>query len=206
MRGRYGMVFLVMVLGVWACESKPEPPDKAKGEAASGSEVPESREVVLPAIEREHAEAGKTPEGALKMWMRYAAVYHKEPFSSRVALEYLTLPYKDNPQWHTLSSARTFVERLEKKPYIFQSYAVGSSPENGYAFNPETFELAVEKSGPDQHGDRGHAVFLRSSGADSPRPVYLKKSTKTGLYYVSIHANTYVDIRPPVDPDKETFE
>lgn len=49
------------------------------------------------------------------------------------------------------------------------------------------------------------APHLVSGGADSPRIIYLKKSTSTGLYYVGSFANLYVDIRAPIDPDVETF-
>jgi hypothetical protein len=36
-------------------------------------------------------------------------------------------------------------------------------------------------------------------------PIYMKKSTKTDLYYCNVISNVYVDIRQPVDKNKENF-
>jgi hypothetical protein len=46
---------------------------------------------------------------------------------------------------------------------------------------------------------------VRSGGADNARPVYLKQSEQSGLWYVNDWSNLYVDIRPPVDPAKEVY-
>jgi hypothetical protein len=54
-------------------------------------------------------------------------------------------------------------------------------------------------------GDRGTQVYLRSSGADNPRTIYMKRSDQSGLWYVYSFDNVYVDVRKPVDPTKETF-
>jgi hypothetical protein len=156
-----------------------------------------------------HAERGDTPEGALHLWFEAVFLYMDEATrdQGREALTDLTIPFKDEPGWETLPSNRIFVERLQDPAHahIFRSYAVGTSPANGYAMDPGDFELAVEDSSEDAHG-RGHRVLLRSSGADSPRPVYMKRSTTTGLWYVSEFGNVYVGIRPPVDPAEERFE
>lgn len=156
-----------------------------------------------------HEELGKTPEGALQLWFEAVYLYMDENTrdQGREALTYLTIPFKDDAGWERRSSNRIFVERLQdpKFAHIFRSYVKGTSPSNAYSMSPENFDLVVEESSKDAHG-RGWRVLLRSSGADMPRPVYMKKSRSTGLWYVSEFANVYVGIRPPVDSRVESFE
>eukprot|EP01080_Neovahlkampfia_damariscottae_P001997 gene1997-1504_t len=156
-----------------------------------------------------HAKVGTTPEGALKCWFDAIFLYIdiKTRDEGRKALQNLTIPFKPDTDWDKKPSNGTFKGVLQgKTTYIFNSYAKGTSPENQYSMDKSNYELNVEKSHEDKYGKRGWAVFLRSSGADSSRPVYLKKSSKTGLYYPDTISNVYLGIRKPVDPDVETFE
>ena len=155
-----------------------------------------------------HQKIGTTPEGALKCWFDACFLYidQKTRDEGRKALENLTLPFKGDSTWDKKHSSGTFVSVLKgTNAYIINSYAKGTSPENQYSIDTSNYELNIEKSHEDVHGKRGWAVFLRSSGADNSRPVYLKKSTKTGLYYPNTIANVYLGIRKPIDPDVETF-
>lgn len=155
-----------------------------------------------------HEACGADPVATLKLWFEAVFLYQQSSQRElgRQLLQYLTIPFKPDPGWDRKPSNGTFVERLKnaRHQHIFRSYAQGSRPENGYQLDPTDWQLAVERSGEDPHG-RGWTVALRSSGADSARPVYLKQSSKTGLYFVDKHANVYVGIRPPQDPDAETF-
>ncbi len=152
---------------------------------------------------------GATPEGALALWFDAVYLYMDEDTRNqgREALTFLTIPFKDESGWEKLPSYRIFVSRMQDPAYahIFRSYAVGTSPENAYSMDPKNFELNVVESAEDTHG-RGWRVLVRSSGADSPRPVYMKKSTSTGLWYVSEFGNVYVGIRPPHEQGVERFE
>lgn len=156
-----------------------------------------------------HAESGTTPAGALKAWFDGVFLYLDEGTrdQGRVALAFLTIPFKDDPGWERRPSNATFVSRLKDPAHahIFRSYAEGTSPGNGYAMDPADYRLAIVEEGDDAHG-RGYRILLRSSGADNPRPVYLRRSTTTGLWYVSEFGNVYVGIRAPKDPGRETFE
>lgn len=155
-----------------------------------------------------HEQHGSDPAKALKLWFDALFLYLDESTRNlgREAMQYLMIPYKKQPKWDTAPSNWTFTSRLKdaKHHHIFRSYAVGTSPENAYSMDPNNWELNVEDSKEDPHG-RGWNVLLRSSGADNARPVYMKKSTKTGLYYINIHGNIYVGVRPPKDPDEEEF-
>lgn len=155
-----------------------------------------------------HAELGTTPDGALKLWFEGLFLY-SDPASrdlGRRVLQHLTLPFKDDPTWDERPSNLLFAGRLRDPAFshIFRSYAKGATPANGYAMDPVAFELEIRSSRSDAHG-RGWRVLLASSGADSPRPVYLKQSSQSGLWFVDGFANVYVGVRPPQSPGAETY-
>ena len=70
--------------------------------------------------------------------------------------------------------------------------------------NPKKISVeVVREAGKDSNG---HKILVYSSGADTPRPVHLKKSNKTDLWYVNAYSSLYVDVRVAIDPDEEKFE
>jgi hypothetical protein len=144
-----------------------------------------------------HASQGDTPEGAFKLWLE-ASIRYKDGRRQEMhrRIQYLSTQLEAN-DWATKNSNATFVTRLREKNYIFRSYAEAATVENGYEMNPDDFSLRIDEdaSGPDMFGDRGYALFVKSSGADSARPVYLEEID--GLYYLGSFSNIYVDIRQP---------
>ena len=61
----------------------------------------------------------------------------------------------------------------------------------------------VREAGKDSNG---HKFFVYSSGADTPRPVHLKKSNKTDLWYVNAYSSLYVDVKLQSIRMKRSFE
>jgi hypothetical protein len=164
--------------------------------------------VSLDDFKAQHAELAKTPEGAAKCLFDAVYVYMNEETrdAGREMIQYVIIEFKDEPKWDSLPTSRIFVERMKDPAYhhIFRSYAKGTSPENGYAMDPNDYELNVERANPNH--DKGFQLYLRSSGADIARPIYLKQSTTTQLWYILDHKNIYTGIRPPKDPNKEEFK
>lgn len=93
-----------------------------------------------------------------------------------------------------LNNYATFVERMKDPNYhhIFWSFAVGTSPENSYQMSPENFKLKIESR--KKEADFTY-LYLRSSGADSPRGVWMQEHD--GLWYMINNAATYVTVREP---------
>lgn len=156
-----------------------------------------------------HAAEGSTPEGAIALWIT-ACLYVQsgDPVKEAhgvAALTELTLPFRDDPDWRKRPSNGTFTDRLKSDRNVFRSYYKGARPENGYQADIEAYVVEVTRQEPGPDG-KGLKVFIRSGGADSPRPVVVKKSTKSGLWYMEGFNNLYVGIRPVVDPDAERFE
>lgn len=89
----------------------------------------------------------------------------------------------------------TFADRLKDPAWheVFRSFAEGSSPENNYAMDPDDYELVF--TGQVTREVDYLRVFLESSGADSPRAVWVKKFDD-GLWFVINNAATYVQVKP----------
>ena len=70
----------------------------------------------------------------------------------------------------------------DKYPFIGKSYFIGSTPENDYT--PDDTYTIVVKENPYSYENEGYArLFLKSGGADSERPITLRKA-KDGNYYL----------------------
>jgi len=74
-------------------------------------------------------------------------------------------------------------DRLRGKEYLPSSFFEGSSPQNGYEpTSPYTVTISTV---PTSFSDPGYAtLYIRSSGADSPRPVKLRQKPSTGEWFL----------------------
>lgn len=90
-------------------------------------------------------------------------------------------------------------ERLSGKPYKMMSFFNGSSPDNEYTpSQPLTITVA---SNPYSYQNEGYAtLWLRSSGADSPMPLSLRKKPSTGQWFVW-EITCLADVREPASQD-----
>ncbi len=87
--------------------------------------------------------------------------------------------------------------QLRSKPYLIRSYFNGSTPENGYSL-PEKLEIKLTTNKYSGSEDQGKIkFFIACSGADSPRPVTVKKRSD-GTWYAHEWSSLVVGIRSPV--------
>jgi|GEM_PF-2313088 len=136
-----------------------------------------------------------TPEGAVKLY--FDAVFcYIDPAARTEGVKMLRYCLREKRDWEKTAFYRTFVERMENPEYthIFHSFAAGTSVENGYAMSPDNYRLDIAKIW-DKHPSGDLQVMLRSSGADSPRPVYIRKYD--GLWFIANNAATYTGVRRP---------
>lgn len=91
--------------------------------------------------------------------------------------------------------------QLGRSPYLNNSYIKGSSPKNGYKVKlPYVYEFS---SNPYSKGSDGvtYKIFVKCSGADSPRPITLTKNNR-GIWKASSWSSVLVGIKSvPVDDD-----
>ncbi len=145
----------------------------------------------------------KSPDGAVKMYFDAVFAY-LDPSKRNEAIKMLRYIMRQGANWERLPSFNTFVSRLNNQAYhhIFRSFAKGSSPENSYKMSVDNYNLDIVRIKKETDFTN---VFLRSSGADSEKPVWVQKFND-GLWYVINNASTYVGVRPPVYQDDNSHD
>jgi len=140
-----------------------------------------------------YQEEGRTMEGAAHLYFEAIFSYFNENTRGEASKMlrysmYLPMPIEKS------NSHRTFVDRLKDESfhYIFRSFASGTSPENSYSMSPDDFTLDIVSKRKETDYTQ---LFLRSSGADSPRSVWMQE--RDGLWYVINNSGTYSEVRPP---------
>ncbi|MBQ3645886.1 MAG: hypothetical protein IJM82_05710 [Synergistaceae bacterium] len=137
---------------------------------------------------------GKTIEGAVKLYFEGVFAYMNKETRKEGAKMLRYSLHSDSPIERSTYYA-TFVERMKDPDYnyAFRSFAEGSTPENDYAMSPDDFEIMYAGE-PIKDPGGFMRVPLESSGADSPRIIWVKKFDD-GLWYVINNAATYVQVK-----------
>lgn len=146
-----------------------------------------------------------TPEGGAAVLVLALLAYAQDP---ALGTKFLTVAIEarqlgDGPDGYkgkqpgrmVLQNAR---DRIGRAPHIARSYVQGTSPANGYALPSTPWRIAGREQPGDVRGDKGK-TFVRSSGADTPRPVHLVKNDK-GLWKASNWSSLEVGVRAPAAP------
>lgn len=132
--------------------------------------------------------------------MYFDAVFcYLDPARRAEASKMLRYIMHTDANWEGNQRHVTFLRRLKDPSlhYIFRSFAAGTSPENGYRMSPDAYQLVFTRKDRQQDYIR---VFLRSSGADSDRRVWVKQYPD-GFWYVINNADTYAKVRDPAVSD-----
>jgi len=90
-------------------------------------------------------------------------------------------------------------DRLRGKEYKVDSFFAGATPDNGYTpSKPYTIEI---QDNPYSYAEENYATMhVQSSGADSTRPIKLRKKPSTGEWFV-IDIQCLSDILIPKEAD-----
>lgn len=92
-------------------------------------------------------------------------------------------------------------DRLDGKTYVVKSYIKGATIENDYTLPDTPYEIEVSDN-PYSYQNEGYAtLYLNSSGADSLRPITLRKKASTGEWFLWEHT-FLADIRKPKSQDE----
>ena len=105
------------------------------------------------------------------------------------------------PRPMTPYDAQFLRDRLRGKAYLPLAYFAGATPENGYT--PRTpYRLNVLADPRPQDLEPGYLrVFLRTAGADSPRPMKLRQKPSTGEWFLLEYSSVLSGIRVPASED-----
>lgn len=90
-------------------------------------------------------------------------------------------------------------ERLRGKQYKVRSFFEGATPENGYQ-PTQPYGITVSDN-PYSYPDENWAtLYVKSSGADTPRGIKLRRKPSTGQWFLN-EIQCLADIRVPVEED-----
>ena len=109
------------------------------------------------------------------------------------------LDYLKGPEALSTYEKQFLRDRMRGKGYKAMSFFAGATPDNGYTPS-EPYTITVS-SDPYSFDNENRAVlYVRSSGADSPRPIKLRKKPSTGQWFLN-EIQCLSDIRIPKDQD-----
>jgi len=146
------------------------------------------------------AEKASDPKASVKLW--FDAVYVYTGGNHELGEQLITEMCKDKDWKATMNY---FVSALDNQPYIFASYANGATPENKYQMDPNNYELTFSgslnmKPFADKEEGEYCKLFVKSNGADSPRPITLQRNN-SGQYKFYEFSSICVGVRPPAQEE-----
>ena len=172
--------------------------------APSGGQhhLPMGRPHTFSEFKERYAQVSTSPQGAVRMYFD-ALFSYIDPARRAEGAKMLRYSLHEGQNLERSPVWSTFVSRLQDPAYhyIFRSFAQGTSPENNYQMNPDNYQLMFVKSR--QETDYVQ-ITIRSSGADSPRPVHVQRFDD-GLWYVVNNHGTYTEVRKPAGYRQQTY-
>ena len=152
-----------------------------------------------------------TPEGGAVAFVVATILYVQSPALGRHALiiqsdkALLSASDKGYKGFDLAGTSAFLVTQLDQKKYIPGSYVLGTTNETAYEIGkgPYTFELSTNASSILEDGQI--KIFVACSGADTPRPVLLRKNDK-GVWKASEYSSLFVGVKAPVVKSKGAEE
>ena len=156
---------------------------------------------VFPAVPDNAGALSALPEASLLTPFQTAALsllallsYERNPETAYAMLDFLK-----GPETVSVYEKQFLRDRLQGKAYVVRSFFHGASPENGYTPS-RPFTITVS-AGPYSFSEENWAVlYVKSSGADSPRPVKLRRKPSTGQWFLN-ELQCLASIRLPAEED-----
>ena len=135
----------------------------------------------------------KEPEFGAALFVAAMMNYKDDPATAISMLEFLK-----GPAGVSEYEKQFIRDRLsDGKEYVVRSYFAGTTPENNYTPSVP-FTVTPEKDAASEQDGRVR-VFMRSSGADSPRMIKMRLKASTGEWF--IEEMILSDIRIPKEMD-----
>ena len=137
-----------------------------------------------------------TPDEVVAGFLCALNLYVKNPNEGVEAMNLLRGPRPMTPY-----DSQFLRDRLRGKEYLPLAYFEGATPENGY--RPRMpYTLNVLSDPRPQDIEPGYMrVFLKTAGADSPRPMKLRQKASTGQWFLWEYSSILSGIRIPAAQD-----
>ena len=136
------------------------------------------------------------PEEVCAGFLCALALYLKDKDAGIAAMNLLRGPRPMTPY-----DAQFLRDRLRDKAYLPLAYFEGATPENSYT-PAQPYVLNVLPDPRPQDVEPGYLrVFLKTTGADSPRPIKLRQKPSTGEWFLWEYSSPLSGIRIPAAQD-----
>lgn len=138
------------------------------------------------------AAKGRQPEHICALFLCALALFDRDKDAGVAAMNLLRGPKPMTPY-----DCQFLRDRLRGKVYLPLAYFEGATPENGYQpCVPYTLNVLADPR--PQDIEPGYMrVFLKTSGADSPRPMKLRQKASTGEWFLWEYSSILSGIRIP---------
>ena len=120
-------------------------------------------------------------------------------FAEDEAATHEMLDYLKGPDSLSNSEKQFLRDRLTGKTYKSLSFFAGATPENGYA-PTAPYTITVSSNPYSFETENWGTLYVKSGGADSPRPIKLRKKPSTGQWFLN-DIQCLSDIRVPTAED-----
>ena len=138
----------------------------------------------------------RTPEEVVAGFLCALHLYVKNPNEGVEAMNLLRGPRPMTPY-----DSQFLRDRLRGKEYLPLAYFEGAAPENSYT-PTQPYVLNVLPDPRPQDMEPGYLrLFLRTAGADSPRPIKLRQKPSTGEWFLWEYSSPLSGIRIPAAQD-----
>ena len=121
--------------------------------------------------------------------------YEADPAGAIAMLDFLKGPESFNGKEQAFLK-----DRLSDKGYKARSFLGGATAENNYVPN-KPYTVAVSENPYSFDEDNWATMYVKSGGADNPRPIKLRKKPSTGQWFLN-DIQCLSDIRLPKSDDK----
>ena len=138
----------------------------------------------------------RRPEEVCALFLCALSLYTKDPAAGVAAMDVLRGPRPMTPY-----DGQFLRDRLRGKPYLPLAYFAGATPQNGYTPS-RPYVLEVLPDPRPQDVEAGYLrLYLRTAGADAPRPVKLRQKPSTGAWFLWEYSSPLSGIRIPAAED-----
>lgn len=142
------------------------------------------------------ASSGREPERICALFLCALFLFDRNKNDGTAAMNLLRGPRPMTPY-----DVQFLRDRLRGKPYLPLAYFGGAAPENGYRPS-EPYMLNVLADPRPQDVEPGYLrVFLKTAGADTPRPMKLRQKGATGEWFLWEYSSILSGIRIPTAED-----
>lgn len=150
------------------------------------------------------SELADSPEGAAALFVAAMLMYNKDKdlgtdaFTiavDRSLLKEVSGGYKGFAPGNNFANAiRNY---FAPRPYLANSYIKDTKVKDGYKLpKASPYEVAMKRNPHSEQSNGDIKVFVACSGADSPRPITLRKNNR-GVWKVVNYSSLFVGIRKP---------